>query len=313
MHDAPPATTTQDATEPSAPAPGTSTRSIAFMNQKGGVGKTTTTVNLAAGIARTGRKTLLIDLDPQAHASLHLGVDPDACDATVYDLLSEPDRPIEEGMQRLSEHLTIIPAETDLAAVETELATVQGRTDRLRNSLARATEHWDFVLFDCPPSLGILTLNALSAAREVLIPMQAHFLALQGVGKLLETVGMVSASANPALQVTGVVLCMHDAQTTHSREVVADLDGFFEEARGSEQPWRSAQVFRPPIRRNIKLAECPSFGQTVFEYAPGCPGAQDYETLAANVISAGEPDSGTVAPPEVVVQTRSSKQVESGS
>src|SRR5437762_6418154 len=139
----------------------------------------------------------------------------------------------------------------------------------------------DAILIDCPPSLGLLTVNGLGAAREVFIPMQAHFLALQGVGKLLETVGLMAKSVNPRLRVTGVILCMHDANTTHTREVVADLEAFFAAAReradADEQvPWRTARVYRPAVRRNIKLAECPSFGQSIFDYAPGCPGAEDY-------------------------------------
>jgi chromosome partitioning protein len=136
------------------------------------------------------------------------------------------------------------------------------------------------VLIDCPPSLGLLTLNGLAAAQEVIVPMQAHFLALQGVGKLLETVRLVGHSVNPGLLVAGVVLCMHDDNTRHTREVVADLEGFFEGSRGADVPWADAQVFRPAVRRNIKVAESPSFGQTIFEYARWCAGALDYAQLA---------------------------------
>ncbi len=268
-------------------------RTIALINQKGGVGKTTTSVNLAAGLARLGRPTLLVDLDPQAHATLHLGVDT-VVGPTVYDLINDPDR-VDIGalLRPARDNLRVIAAETDLAAAESELVSAPDRLGRLKRGLDRAAAFaaspegggrgggtLQFVLIDCPPSLGLLTLNALASAREVFIPMQAHFLALQGVSKLLETVGMVGRSVNPRLHVTGVVLCMHDTASTHVKEVVADLDGFFDGARTQDVPWRAARVYRPAVRRNIKLAECPSFGQSIFDYAPACPGATDYEKLA---------------------------------
>ncbi|HYE01967.1 MAG TPA: ParA family protein [Phycisphaerales bacterium] len=270
-------------------------RTIALINQKGGVGKTTTTVNLAAAIAGLGRRVLLVDLDPQAHASLHLGVtgaewsggDGIAPAASVYDLLLDPSMDPAQAVRPVRPNLGLIAAETGLAAAETELAGQPDRLTRLGAALARvqaAGGAYEFVLIDCPPSLGVLTLGALAAVREVFIPMQAHFLALQGVSKLLETVAHVGRAVNPRLSVTGVILCMHEATTTHSREVVADLEAFFEAGRSQDVPWRAARVYRPAVRRNIKLAECPSFGQTVFEYAPGCPGAQDYAELGRAVV-----------------------------
>ncbi len=256
-------------------------RLIALMNQKGGVGKTTTTVNLGAAFARAGRPTLIIDLDPQSHATLHLGVDPHTVEHSVYDLLLDPGADASAVVREVGPNLFLIPAHTDLAAAETELAGAPDRDRRLERVIAAFGGRFEFVLLDCPPSLGLLTVNALTAAREVLIPMQAHFLALQGVGKLLETVSLVCRATNPRLRVSGVVLCMHDAAATHTREVVADLDGFFEQARSdaSETPWKHARVYRPPVRRNIKLAECPSFGKTIFDYAPGASGAEDYARL----------------------------------
>jgi chromosome partitioning protein len=254
-------------------------RLIALMNQKGGVGKTTTTVNLAASFALAGRPTLVVDLDPQAHATLHLGVDPGALESSIYDLLVDPSADPASALREVRPNLWLLPSTTDLAAAEVDLAGAPDRQRRLEAVLQKLAGRFEFVMLDCPPSLGLLTLNGLAAAREVLIPMQAHFLALQGVGKLLETVRLMSQAVNTRLRVTGVILCMHDTSSTHTREVVADLDQFFEDARAHESPWRFARVFRPAIRRNIKLAESPSFGQTIFDYAPQASGAEDYAAL----------------------------------
>jgi chromosome partitioning protein len=254
-------------------------RLMALMNQKGGVGKTTTTVNLAAAFAKAGRSTLVVDLDPQAHATLHLGIDPENLRGSVYDVMTDENADVGAIVKERSKNLAVLPAETSLAGVEGELAGAPDKQRRLERALAKLGERFEFVLLDCPPSLGLLTINGLTCAREVLIPMQAHFLALQGVGKLLETVKLVSQGVNPRLKVTGVVLCMHDAASTHTREVVADLDQFFEEARKGDAPWKFARVLRPAVRRNIKLAECPSFGKTIFEYAPQATGAEDYAAL----------------------------------
>ena len=306
---------------PANPSP----RTIALMNQKGGVGKTTTTVNLAAGIAEQGRRVLVVDLDPQSHASLHLGIDPAQLPArsetrarSIYDLLADPSLDPAPALHAINPNLSVLPAETDLAGLETELSDIDPalRTTRLRAVLDKLSRQvggvggFDFILIDCPPSLGVLTLNALAAAREVVIPMQAHFLALQGVSKLLETVQLVCRTVNPNLRVAGVVLCMHDPASSHVKEVVQDMVSFFEQARlsAADLPWKNAQVYHPPVRRNIKLAECPSFGQTIFQYAPFCPGALDYKALAANFIqSPGGHAGANVAPaapsPVAVVNT----------
>ncbi len=288
------------------PAPtNTTCRVIALINQKGGVGKTTTTVNLGAALAALGRPTLIVDLDPQAHATLSLGVDPASVARSVYDLLLDWDDNADSAVIEARPNLSLVASETDLAAAEAELAQAPDRHRRLARAIAPLRSRFEFILIDCPPSLGMLTINGLSAAREVLIPMQAHFLALQGVSKLLETVKLVRAKINPDLTVAGIVLCMHDAQASHTQEVVADLTGFFDQARQQDVPWKSARVFRPPIRRNIKLAECPSFGQTIFDYAPTAPGAADYKSLAEAVVNAVPIAPATppapAAAPQVVV------------
>lgn len=259
-------------------------RTIALMNQKGGVGKTTTTVNLAASFALAGRPTLVVDLDPQGHATLHLGSDPSSLTRSVYDVLLDPADDPASAIIEVKPNLSLLPAVTDLAAAEIELGAEPDRLQRLEKAFAALNGRYEFILIDCPPSLGLLTLNGLTAAREVLIPMQAHFLALQGVGKLLETVRLVTRASNPRLVVSGVVLCMHDPASTHVREVVSDMEKFFEDGRTVDTPWKFARVMRPPIRRNIKLAECPSFGQTIFDYAPLAPGAEDYKVLGTQML-----------------------------
>ncbi len=263
-------------------------RIIALLNQKGGVGKTTTTANLGAGLADAGLRVLLVDLDPQAHLTLHLGVElPEGEEieaASVYDLLLDADIDAAEAVQVVSERLHVLPAEVDLAAAEIELSQECDRYLRLREHLRRLASGYDYILLDCPPSLGLLTINGLACAHEVIVPMQAHFLALQGVSKLLDTVSMMAAQVNPTLRVTGVVLCMHESTTKLASEVVADLETFFEQSRGGAVPWREARVLQPHIRRNIKLAEAPSFGQSIFQYEPTCAGAQDYAALAQTVL-----------------------------
>jgi len=259
-------------------------RTIALLNQKGGVGKTTTTVNLGAALALAEQRVLLVDLDPQAHLTLHLGIDEERIEHTIYDLLIDPAVTARQAVINARPFVDVILSEVDLAGAEPELARLPERQRILQRKLEPILGDYDVVLLDCPPSLGLMTLNALSAAREVYVPMQAHFLALQGVSKLLETVGLVCRSVNRDLRVTGIILCMHEHQTTLAKEIVADLEAFFEAARGTDAPWRDCRLFQPPIRRNIKLAEAPSFGQTIFDYSPWCKGAIDYRKLARSLV-----------------------------
>ena len=257
-------------------------RRIAVINQKGGVGKTTTTVNLAAALAAAGRRVCVLDLDPQAHASTHLGVEPDGASPSVYDVLVA-NKPLAEVRREVEDRLWLAPSAIDLAAAEVELAGVVGREVILREALAADPERFDYLLMDCGPSLGVLTLNALAAADEVFIPLQPHFFALHGLSKLLETTALVSRRINPGLKVTGVIICLYDASTKLAQEVVSDLKAFLDRSRAANVPWGGAVVFDTRVRRNVKLAECPSFGKSIFRYAPNCPGAVDYAALANEV------------------------------
>ncbi len=236
-------------------------RSIAIVNQKGGVGKTTTTVNLGAALARSGKRVLLIDMDPQSHMSIHLGHDPADSGGNIYDVLVGR-RTLDEIVREVSPRLLLAPAHIDLAGAEVELASVVGRELVLRDAMRELVRRQapDFVLLDAPPSLGVLTLNTLAAVREVFVPVQPHFLPLQGMSKLLETVAMVRSRLNHALAVTGVVLCLYDGRTTLAREVAADIEAFFAEQRASEGPLAAVRVFTTRIRRNIRLAEAPGHG-----------------------------------------------------
>src|SRR5438128_714519 len=244
-------------------------RRIAILNQKGGVGKTTTAVSLAAALAEAGQRVCVIDLDPQAHATTHLGIEPDGKAASMYDVLINS-RPLAEVRRKVAENLWVAASDINLAAAEVELAGVVGREVILRDLLLQDDGAFDFVFMDCGPSLGVLTLNALSAASEVFIPLQPHFLALHGMGKLFETTALVAKRINPALKVTGIIVTLFEEKTRLAQEVIQDLQGYLDRSRGTAAPWAKARIFRTRVRRNIKLAECPSHGQSIFDYAPAC-------------------------------------------
>ena len=265
-------------------------RSIAVMNQKGGVGKTTTVVNLGAALADSGRRVCLVDLDPQAHATLHLGVDPHPDQPSIYDVLTER-KSLGDVRRQLSENLWLVGSSLDLAGAEIELAGVVGREVILRDKLRADPAEFDYLLVDCPPSLGILTLNALTAVDEVFIPLQPHFLALHGLSKLLETIELVAARLNPSLRLTGIVLCMYDVSTRLAAEVSEDVERFLSAASDRPACWSGAKTFRTRIRRNVRLAEAPGHGQSIFQYAPQCHGAEDYRQLAEEVSRSGRPIS----------------------
>ena len=277
-------------------------RSIAIANQKGGVGKTTTSVNLAVALSRLRKKVCLIDLDPQAHATLHVGVSPTSTPYTAYDVLVN-EQPLADAIVRAQENLWVVPSHLDLSVAEMALAGRSGRESILRERLKIAIDssyshqstntqddkqqlQFDYIIIDCPPSLGLLSLNAMAAVDEVLLPLQPHFLALHGLSKLLETIELSAEHINPRLRLLGVALCLYEAGTRLAAEVGRDVESFFAEAGQGHPAWKDARVFQTKIRRNIRLAEAPSFGQSIFEYANDSNGASDYHNLAAEVDAA---------------------------
>jgi chromosome partitioning protein len=272
-------------------------RKIAVLNQKGGVGKTTTVVNTAAALAAMGLKVIVLDLDPQAHLTIHVGAEPETVESGSYKVLTKEGK-LEEELLLARPNLWLLPANINLVGAESELVSVVGRETILREAFRAVEDKFDYCLIDCPPSLGLLTLNALAAAQDVLIPLQPHFLALQGFGKLLQTVDLVNKRINPNLKVTGVLLCMFDCRASLPGEVKGDIEQFLSNARGTNCAWAQANVLPVYIRRNIKLAEAPSYGKTIFEYEPNCHGAEDYrkvaEFLHAQHQSAAQPDTADV-------------------
>ena len=255
-------------------------RKIAILNQKGGVGKTTTVVNVSAALARLGQRVLVMDMDPQAHLTIHLGADQETEAAGIYEVLTG-NAAIADAIRPVRENLSILGASIDLVGAEAELINEVGRETILAKAVETVQDRFDYLIIDCPPSLGLLALNALAAVNEVIIPIQPHFLALQGFSRLLQTVTLVQSRINPSLCVSAILMCMFDSRTSLSNEVREDIKHFLSSARDSGHPWAQAEVIPVHIRQNIKLAEAPSHGQTIFEYEPQCNGAADYEAVAA--------------------------------
>jgi len=250
---------------------------------------------VAGALAAAGQKVVVIDLDPQAHLTIHLGVEPQTIAGGVYEVLTQS-ADFRGTLMLVRPNLWLLAADINLVGAETELVNVVGREIILREALQPSQDQFDFCLIDCPPSLSVLSLNALAAAQEVLIPLQPHFLALQGFGKLLQTIDLVNKRINPHLKVAGVLLCMHDTRASLSNEVRADIDRFLQSARGSNNAWSHAKILPTFIRRNIKLAEAPSYGQTVLEYDPTCNGAEDYGKVAKFLLGIDETPEPEPAP-----------------
>jgi chromosome partitioning protein len=250
-------------------------RIIAMCNQKGGVGKTTTTINLGAALAEYGRKVLLVDFDPQGSLSVGLGVNPYDIDKSVYDLIMNRDVTLDDVVLKSNvPGLDIVPSNIDLSAAEVQLVTEVAREQVLTRALAPAVAEYDFVIIDCQPSLGLLTVNALTAANGVIVPMEAEFFALRGVAMLVETIQKVQDRLNPGLEIDGLVATMFDSRTVHSREVLARLVEAFEE-----------KVFHTAIARTVRFPETTVAGEPITTFATSSGGAYSYRQLAKEVLA----------------------------
>lgn len=247
---------------------------IAVANQKGGVGKTTTSVNLAASLGALEKKVLLIDADPQANATSGLGIDVEAVEYGTYQILEHSVTPEEAALECTAPNVHLIPAHIDLVAIEIELVDKENREYMLKQALAEIKEQYDYIIIDCAPSLGLLTLNALTAADSVVIPIQCEYFALEGLGKLLNTIKSVQKIHNPELDIEGLLLTMYDSRLRLSNQVVEEVQKHFND-----------MVFETVIQRNVKLSEAPSFGESIINYDATSKGATNYLNLAQEIIN----------------------------
>lgn len=250
------------------------TRIIALANQKGGVGKTTTAINLSAALAADGKRVLLVDADPQANASSGLGVDIRELQASIYECLVSGINPKEAVMETEVENLHLIPSHIDLVGAEIEMLNLPDREQLLKRVLQQIREDYDYILIDCSPSLGLITVNALTAADSVIIPVQCEFFALEGIAKLLNTIKIIKSQLNPSLSIMGFVLTMYDNRLRLSNQVLDEVRRHFGDL-----------VFSTVIARNVRLSEAPSHGQTILDYEPRSKGAVAYKALAKEVMN----------------------------
>ncbi len=246
---------------------------IACANQKGGVGKTTTVVSLASYLALDGHRVLLVDMDPQGNATSGLGIDRESIEQSVYDVLLAGADISATVRETRVENLSVLPSDRSLAGAEVELVPSSARERRLKQVLEPAREGYDFILLDCPPSLGLLTVNSLTAADSVLIPLQCEYYALEGLGQLMATVELIREHLNPPLQLKGVILTMHDGRTSLSADVTTEVRRHL-----------GSQVFEAVIPRSVRLAEAPSYGQSIASYSPSSRGALAYQALTAELL-----------------------------
>ncbi|MFN7087237.1 MAG: ParA family protein [Burkholderiales bacterium] len=254
------------------------TKILAITNQKGGVGKTTTSVNLAASLAESGQRVLLVDLDPQGNATMGSGIDKRRLPATVYHVLLGERMLAEVRARSAAGNYDVVPANRELAGAEVEMVEIEHRETRLKTALAAVESEYDFILIDCPPALNMLTVNGLSAAHAVMIPMQCEYYALEGLSDLVQTIKKVRAHLNPKLQIEGLLRTMYDPRNTLAQQVSAQLEQHFGD-----------KVYRTVIPRNIRLAEAPSYGMPALKFDRNSKGAQAYLELAGEMLGRGAP------------------------